>query len=113
MTEQNQPWRQAIHELSSTVSKTARVETPLNVNVVFHVPGHLLRPEFEGVRTSSFFRKDSLLIVQVALPEAPPPNPLEFLKSACASALDAAEAWAKRRKVSEDVERLRSSLGPP
>ena len=39
------------------------------VNVVFHVPGSLSRPDWDGMRDARFSRKKKLLMVQVALPD--------------------------------------------
>jgi|SRR3989344_2493991 len=39
------------------------------LNVVFHVPGSLLKPEFVGARTGSLSRKENIMMVQIAVPE--------------------------------------------
>jgi len=38
------------------------------INVVFHVPGSLGRPDWGGIRDAKFSRKRQLLMVQVAVP---------------------------------------------
>lgn len=45
------------------------VESPLNVNVIYQIPGNILKPDFEGVRTGHYSKEDSSLIVQAALPD--------------------------------------------
>ncbi len=40
-----------------------------SLDIVFHVPGSLLKPEYTGLRTGRFSRKQRLLQVQVAVPE--------------------------------------------
>src|SRR5690242_4632491 len=39
------------------------------LDIVFHVPGSLLKPEFTGVRTARFSRKERKLMLQIAVPE--------------------------------------------
>ena len=39
-----------------------------SLDLVFHVAGSLVQPEFEGVRTGLFSRKERLLQVQIAVP---------------------------------------------
>jgi hypothetical protein len=39
-----------------------------SLDVVFHVAGSLLQPEFSGVRTGRFSRKERMLQVQIAVP---------------------------------------------
>lgn len=68
-TPTNRTWRDAIRDLTSRViAARSDVEAPLNVNVVFQVPGDVIKPDFDGTRTGRFSKKDSLLMVQVALP---------------------------------------------
>ena len=58
-TPANRRWREAISELASAVSDSrASVSSPLNVNVVFQVPGDLVRPSFEGARTGRHSRAE-------------------------------------------------------
>ncbi len=54
-TQANAGWRPAIRELGERVAEArVGVETPLNVNIVFHVPGHILQLDYSGVRTGSY-----------------------------------------------------------
>lgn len=39
-----------------------------SLDVVFHVPGSLLKPDFEGARTGRFSKKERMLMIQVAVP---------------------------------------------
>lgn len=39
------------------------------INIVYHVPGTLLRPDYEGVRTGKFSKRERCLMVQVAVEE--------------------------------------------
>lgn len=110
-TPANRAWQDAIREISkSVVTARADVEWPLNVNVVFHVPGNILKPDFSGVRTGSFSKQDALLMVQVALPEDAPADPVAYLKNAARAALDEAERWAQSRRIASDLSELRAIL---
>ena len=94
----NQEWRELLDDFSRRVSAAGHATgSPINVNVVFQVPGEFLQPDFLGTRTGIFRRKDRWLVVQVALPEAPPENANEYLKSRLSEALDEAESWALRK----------------
>lgn len=72
-------------------------ESPISVNVVFHVGGELIPSEFEGVRTGSFSRRDKHLMVQVALPPPPVVYPRRVATGLLAEAVVAAETFASRR----------------
>ena len=39
-----------------------------SLDIVFHVPGSVLKPEHEGLRTGRFSRKERMLQVQIAVP---------------------------------------------
>ena len=109
-TPKNRGWDLRTQKIMNQVA-TARegIASDLNVNVVFVVPGWAVRIDFEGVRTGSFRKRDSLLMVQVALPEEPPPDD-HYLVDQTYEAIDAAEAWAIRRKKDIDFGPLRSIL---
>jgi hypothetical protein len=107
-TSGNRPWRDEIRDLTHRVStERSGIESPLNVNVVFHVPGNLLAPDYAGVRTGSFSRARRLLMVQVALPVETPEDAFDYLCDATATAIDEAEKWAQRRKFASDLSPLR------
>ncbi|MBI3822233.1 MAG: hypothetical protein HY289_06080 [Planctomycetes bacterium] len=38
------------------------------LDIVYHVPGGILQPEFEGLRTAKFSKKDRMLMVQISVP---------------------------------------------
>jgi hypothetical protein len=107
----NKPWDNAIRDLTIRIREARRgIEAPLNLNVVFHIPGNMLKPEFKGVRTGSFSKSMALLMVQVALPEAPPSNPKGYLKDVIHEAIDEAERWAVKRRVVADLSKQRDIL---
>jgi hypothetical protein len=88
------------------------IVSPLALNVVFHVPGQFLTPEFTGLRTGRFSKKDLTLMVQVAMPDVPaPPNAVPLLYDLVADAIDLAEEFALRRKaISTPLNELREIL---
>jgi len=43
-----------------------------SLDLVFHVPGPILRVDWTGVRTGTFFRRERMLQVQMAVPESVP-----------------------------------------
>jgi hypothetical protein len=110
-TPTNRRWRDAIRDLTSRVVEArSDVDSPLNVNVVFQVPGNIIKPDFDGTRTGRFSKKDSLLMVQVGLPEEVPEDVEAYLKDAIYAALDEAERWAERRRQPHDLSQLRAIL---
>jgi hypothetical protein len=65
----NRGWADAVKALGRRVIEVREgVTSPLAVNVVYQIPGRFLEPEFAGVRTGRFSRKEARLLVQVALP---------------------------------------------
>ena len=50
-----------------------RDESPIaiggSVDLVFHVPGSITKPDYEGIRTGRFSRKDEMIQIQVSVPE--------------------------------------------
>jgi hypothetical protein len=110
-TPRNAPWRDAIRNLAVGV-KEARsgVQAPLCLNIVFHVPGNILKPEFSGTRTGTFSRRRALLMVQVALPDEPPPDADRYVISAAHAAISTAGGWAEQRGVDVDVSALHAIL---
>lgn len=70
---ESRQWRDGITRLTQRVAEAREGLAPaVNLNVVFQVPGDLVRPDFEGVRTGHFSKQQNLLVVQVALPEHNP-----------------------------------------
>lgn len=101
-------WRDAITRLTIDVASAAQdLECPLKVNVIYQVPGNILQPDFEGVRTGHYSKKDSSLIVQAAVPDDTPDDVEAQLKRLLVAAIDEAEQWAKRRRIAPDLHDLR------
>ena len=107
-TAANSGWAIALRQLSRDISVSrAGVDSDLNVNIEFHIPGNLLAPDFEGVRSGFFREKDSLLKVQVALPPVAPDDPRSMLLEYLFAALDEVDKWAIAKSRSADTRALR------
>jgi hypothetical protein len=107
-TAANKGWAEPLRTLTERVAKArAGVDVPLGVNVVFHIPGPLLQPEFDGVRTGTYSRKRSLLMVHATLREQPPDDPYAHLLTVTLRAIDEIEPWSKHRGVDVDLDTLR------
>lgn len=71
-TRASRAWEVAVKRLGKRVIEMrAGVVSPLNLNVVFQIPGELSQPNFTGVRTGRFLASEPKLLVQVALPPEP------------------------------------------
>jgi hypothetical protein len=110
-TPANAGWREAIRELALRVADVREgTESALNVNIVFQVPGTILQPDHDGIRTGRYSKADRLLMVQVALPEAAPDDAAAYLRAAAMRALDEAEAWAAAHRDGVSLDDLRDVL---
>lgn len=107
-TSTNRAWSDEIARLTKDVisARTGLVST-FHLNVVFHVAGNIIQPEFEGVRTGTYRKSDHLLMVQVALFEPAPENPRLHLLASLYQAVEAAEQWsAGRRRIAFQAQPL-------
>jgi hypothetical protein len=87
-------------------------ESPLAVNVVYQIPGQFLEPDFEGVRTGKFSRKEARLLVQVALPGSPEKDAAAEVRALLLDALAAAENFAQQEgMVQGPLTELRGLVG--
>jgi hypothetical protein len=78
--EASDTWRTMIAALSRSVREArAGVVSPVALNVVYHVPGPLLRPDFTGVRTGRSTRTPPGLMVQIAIPVGIPAREVSVL----------------------------------
>jgi len=67
------------------------------VNVVFHVPGPLHKPRFNGMRTGTVAVERRALVVQVAVPEETVAcQPPDYLLASLRKALSLAESYVQR-----------------
>ncbi|MBM7829448.1 hypothetical protein JOE59_000153 [Agromyces cerinus] len=73
------------------------------MDVVFHVPGPLLTPDYEGIRTGTLSRRDRLIQVQVAVPadlgSLGEQEVCRHLADRLVEAVDLAKATVARRKA--------------
>ena len=106
---ESRPWFNAVtKEMRRVAKERSALRSPLNLNVVFHVPGPNNPVDFIGVRTGSYFKEDNVLMVQVAVETAPPPNPAKAVYELAAAAIDAAEGWARSKGIADDLSSLKS-----
>lgn len=92
----SQSWKRGINALSKRVAEARQgVESPLAVNVVFHVDGKLAPNEFSGVRTGRFSKAKRHLMVQPAVPSGSVIDRRAVLAALLMEALDEAEAFAQ------------------
>lgn len=107
-------WRAAIMALAQRVSSLREgVTSPLNVNVVYQVPGEVLPTlDFVGVRSGRYSRSRNLLLVQAAVPGEPPPDMDSVLLNLLDAAIVEAELLAlKRKMITRPLEELRDLAG--
>jgi hypothetical protein len=104
-------WGDAAMELARHVKALRQgVQSPLNVNVVFQVPGEVVPVDFSGVRTGRYSPKDRLLLVQAAVPsDESTSDTRPVLLSLLQAAIEEAEAFAQRRAIADEpLQALRS-----
>lgn len=100
-------WKEPVRRLAQRIAALrVGAVTPLNLNVVFHVPGEILAPDFDGVRTGRFARRDSLLMVQAAVPTHAKDKPA-VLRTLLLDAIDEAERWAQHKGLADELGQLR------
>ncbi|WP_077490454.1 hypothetical protein [Sinomonas mesophila] len=108
ITPEGRRWQEAIRQLRQELAPLREgVVSDVNLDVEFHIPGNLLAPDFDGVRTGAFRKADSLLKVQAALPATAPAEPRPALIRYLWDALDAADAWAVAKRQAVDTTALR------
>ncbi|MDQ0850650.1 hypothetical protein QFZ65_002588 [Arthrobacter sp. B3I9] len=108
---QSKVWREALTRLSRDLSDiVGQLESDFRINVEFQIPGDIISPDFQGVRTGAFRKADRHLKIQVAVPNDPPADPYAYGVHAIGDAVDAAEAWSVRRRIEFDAEPFRSVL---
>ena len=82
---------------------------PFSLNVVFHVPGSIVGgPEYVGVRTGKFSRKERMLMVQVAVPKEiiQSEDVRAFLFNSVCEAVLTAAPFLQRKGIEYPVERV-------
>lgn len=105
----DESWRPDIQRVMQEVMALRQgVASPMNVNVVFHVEGHLLPPvDFEGVRTGRFSRRSAHLMVQAAVPRDAVADRRAVLLGLLRAATAEAAAFARQRGIASDLNEVR------
>jgi hypothetical protein len=102
-------WKRASNALSDRVQALrVGVESPLNVNVVFQIPGEVLGVDFVGVRTGRYTSATRHLLVQAAVPRELPEDPVAVLRQLMTDAIDEAARYARRKNIADDLPELRA-----
>ena len=85
-----------------------------SLEVVFHVPGSIIAPDFQGLRTGTLWRKKRKLAVQVAVPPAIlAADDVElraFLMSSLREAIATAAPVFERAKIPYPEDDLRTAV---
>jgi hypothetical protein len=93
ITAQSKVWREALMQLSRDLSGIAgQLKSDFRINFEFQVPGHIVSPDFQGVRTGTYRKAGRHLEVQIAVPNDPPADPDAYCVHAIGDAVDAAVA---------------------
>jgi hypothetical protein len=103
--------RKGIQSLAQYVKRAREALPPFTeanaagVNVVFHVPGDILQPDFKGMRTGSWFGKRRTQVVQVAVPSdlRDPHDVADFLAESVEQAVREAAYRMSRFRRSSDL----------
>lgn len=99
ISQSTRPWRVSVQKLSQAVARMRQgVVSPINLSVVYHVPGEVVQPQFVGIRTGSFIKKANGLTVQIALPADLPRDVDAYLWAQLKAAVVEGERWAKAKK---------------
>ena len=89
----------------------AGIESPLSVNVVYHIPGEVVDLGWQGVRTGRYDAKARHLMVQVTVPDEPPVDGHAFLLNRLSEAITEAERWASEKGIARDLTSLHAIIG--
>jgi len=113
-SDENGLWEAPLRNLSRAIAAAnvtgELASSPLKVQVRFLVTGPIWQPDFDGVRTGGYGRKENCLVVEIALEEEPPFEPGEALSRSLLSSIDVAEKWFVRKKLGTDLRELRAAV---
>lgn len=107
----------AIRGLAGVVRREEEAHPPEDpaeeaaVDVTFHLPGPILRPDYEGMRTGRWVKAKRLLVVQIAVPESISGDAdaiSKFLARSLRDAVELAAGYFAQRKLAFSLERARS-----
>ncbi|MGL6073090.1 MAG: hypothetical protein ACRC8S_02895 [Fimbriiglobus sp.] len=60
---------QRISRAASSLQEQHEFNSDGSLDLVYHVPGQIWKPDFEGLRTGKFSRQNRMLMIQMAVPE--------------------------------------------
>lgn len=101
-------WTGRIGALRSELSSLLEtIESPVKVQIEFHVDGRMVPNEFVGVRAGRYFKKTSVMVVQAAVPKDVEEG---AARSLLVGLLDASLIEANRAAVSRRLDRLPDEL---
>lgn len=94
-------WRDAVMALARRVKELRPgLRSPLNVNVVYQIPGEVLPAlDFSGVRSGRYSSSKKLLLVQAAVPAEQRPDMNDFLLDLLKQAIEEAERFALKKGI--------------
>ncbi len=97
-----------VREAQDALGATADDPAEGAVDVIFHLAGPLLQPDYEGIRTGRFVKAKRLQVVQVAVPEGLDGTAVTALLSdALVEAVEIAARHFERRKVGLSLDTVR------
>jgi hypothetical protein len=106
----------AVRRLAGIVRREEEADPPDDpaseaaVDATYHLPGPILRPDYEGLRTGRWAKAKRLLVVQVAVPEEISGDAEKvggFLAESLVEAIDLAAAHLAQRKLPYSLDRAR------
>lgn len=83
------------------------LDSPVYLNLVFHVGGRFGSPEFSGVRTGRFRKADGLLMIQAALIPDQVADADAEVRRLLLAAVEEAEHWAQSKKLADALPAVR------
>lgn len=103
----NRAWSRQINALSQKVQNARQdIASPIRVNVVFHVDGKLVPNEFVGIRTGSFSKKRSILMIQAAITLDHVDDVPTYLHRLLETSIVEAEIHVRKRKLADGLPEL-------
>lgn len=95
---------------STEQQESEPLTSPFALGVGFLAKGRYVEPDFEGVKVGRFSRRHNLLEVSATLPETLPGDPLTEIISVLHQAVDEARAYARKKKIADDLPSLRRAV---
>ena len=76
---------------------------PLNVNVVFHIEGGLVQPDFRGVRSGSYSKRTKHLMIQAAIEHDVTVDKRQKVVDLFKESIREAEKYARKKRIADDL----------